>query len=132
MLRAQRVAAGVALVALTGCAATGWTDEMIGAWNAGMQSLRVALCIGAALAIVPAALLIPRRGVGNVVSGILACCFAVVVFFSYFDFFNPNVRYAKYYHRHEFFHTFLPAKYSSELGYDRLYVCSVVAQSELL
>ncbi len=52
-------------------------------------------------------------------------------FLSYFSFFNPSVRYSKYYHRHEFFHYYLGSKYSQELGYARLYECTAVAEVEL-
>lgn len=50
---------------------------------------------------------------------------------TYFDFFNPNTRYIKYYHRHELFHYYVGSKYFSELGYGRLYECTAVAQTEL-
>src|SRR5688572_5162726 len=43
-----------------------------------------------------------------------------LAFFVYFDFFNPNVRYEEYYHRHEFYHYYLGSKYSQELGYVKL------------
>jgi hypothetical protein len=49
----------------------------------------------------------------------------------YFDFFNPNVRYEEYYHRHEFYHYYLGSKYSKELGYLRLYECTMIAEIEL-
>lgn len=52
-------------------------------------------------------------------------------FLSYFGLFNPNVRYAKYYHRHEIFHYYLGSKYFEELGYSRLYECTAVAEVEL-
>ncbi len=52
-------------------------------------------------------------------------------FLTYFDFFNPNVRYSEYYHRHEFYHYYLGSKYSDELGYTRLYECTAIAEDEL-
>lgn len=55
----------------------------------------------------------------------------VAGFFAYFGFFNPNVRYDQYYHRHEMFHYYLGSKYSNELGYGRLYECTAVAEVEL-
>lgn len=64
-----------------------------------------------------------RRRVAYVMTGL--------AFLVYFDFFNPNVRYDQYYHRHEFYHYYLGSKYSSELGYLRLYECSLVAEIEL-
>ncbi|HEY3497388.1 MAG TPA: hypothetical protein VGK73_21980 [Polyangiaceae bacterium] len=53
-----------------------------------------------------------------------------LAFFVYFDFFNPNVRYEEYYHRHEFYHYYLGSKYSQELGYLRLYECTMIAEIE--
>ena len=54
-----------------------------------------------------------------------------LAFLSYFDFFNPNVRYVEYYHRHEFFHYYMGSKYSRELGYTRIYECTAIAEIEL-
>ena len=113
MLGKKGLAACVALVLCTGCTDGGWTQSMRDAWGTMMEVFRVALCVGGAAAIIPAALLIPRRGLANVIIGICACLFAFAIFLSYFDFFNPNVRYHKYYHRHEFFHSFLPPNNSS-------------------
>lgn len=56
---------------------------------------------------------------------------AAVGALTYFDFFNPNVRYVQYYHRHELFHYYVGSKYFQELGYGRLYECTAVAQTEL-
>ncbi len=61
----------------------------------------------------------------------IAYAMTVIAFFTYFDFFNPNVRYDQYYHRHEFYHYYLGSKYSKELGYLRLYECSLIAEIEL-
>lgn len=55
----------------------------------------------------------------------------VVSFLLYFDFFNPNTRYANYYHRHELYHYYLGSKYFGEVGYDRLYTCTAIAEVEL-
>lgn len=54
----------------------------------------------------------------------------VVSFLLYFDFFNPNTRYANYYHRHELYHYYLGSKYFTEIGYDRLYFCTAIAEVE--
>ncbi|MBM4362178.1 MAG: hypothetical protein FJ104_05820, partial [Deltaproteobacteria bacterium] len=54
--------------------------------------------------------------------------FVVLGFLAYFDFGNPNVRYANYYHRHEFYHYYLGAKYGHALGYTKLYDCTMVAE----
>ncbi len=40
----------------------------------------------------------------------------ILSFFTFFDFFNPNVRYSEYYHRHEFYHYYLGSKYFKEVG----------------
>lgn len=55
----------------------------------------------------------------------------VVSFFLYFDFFNPNTRYDNYYHRHELYHYYLGSKYFEEIGYQRLYTCTSLAEVEL-
>jgi hypothetical protein len=92
----------------------------------------IALALGtAALLIVEvfarrAGFRIPKK----VVAGV-GITITLLGFLSYFGFFNPNVRYAKYYHRHEFFHYYLGSKYSKELGYSRLYECTAVAEVEL-
>src|SRR5688572_5387549 len=54
----------------------------------------------------------------------------ILSFFTFFDFFNPNVRYSEYYHRHEFYHYYLGSKYFKEVGYTRLYECTLVAEVE--
>ncbi|MBN2195010.1 MAG: hypothetical protein JW751_19490 [Polyangiaceae bacterium] len=59
--------------------------------------------------------------------GVLLTCIA---FGAYYDFGNPNTRYADYYHRHEFFHYYTGSKYSREVGYTRLYECSAIAEIE--
>jgi hypothetical protein len=60
-------------------------------------------------------------------------CIAVTAigFLTYFDFFNPNVRYVNYYHRHEYFHYYLGSKYFEEVGYTRLYECAAIAEVDL-
>jgi len=60
----------------------------------------------------------------------LAIAFTLIGFLAYFDFFNPNVRYVDYYHRHEFYHYYLGSKYSHALGYTRLYECTMIAEVE--
>jgi hypothetical protein len=56
--------------------------------------------------------------------------FGIVGFLAYFDFFNPNVRYPDYYHRHEFYHYYLGSKYSRAVGYTDLYECTMIAEVE--
>jgi hypothetical protein len=90
------------------------------------------------LALATAALLIievfvRRAGVRipkKVIAGV-SIALTLFGFLSYFGFFNPNVRYANYYHRHEFFHYYLGSKFSTELGYSRIYECTAVAEIEL-
>ena len=56
---------------------------------------------------------------------------SVISFCSYFDFYNAHTRYSEYYHRHELYHYYLGSKYNRELGYVRLYECTVVAEVDL-
>lgn len=58
----------------------------------------------------------------------LAVLMTGLAFLTYFDFFNPNVRYVEYYHRHELYHYYLGSKYFKEVGYKRLYECTAVAE----
>lgn len=58
----------------------------------------------------------------------IAIVLTALAFLTYFDFFNPNVRYVQYYHRHEFYHYYMGSKYFKELGYKRLYECTMVAE----
>jgi hypothetical protein len=59
-----------------------------------------------------------------------AWALAAISFAVYVDFGNPNTRYSEYYHRHELYHYYLGSKYSTELGYTRLYECTLVAEVE--
>lgn len=62
----------------------------------------------------------------------IACIVLTVLgVLSYFDCFNPNVRYTNYYHRHELFHYYMGSKYFDEVGYGRLYECTAIAEVEL-
>lgn len=53
---------------------------------------------------------------------------SVLAFGVFFEFGNPNTRYSEFYHRHEFYHYYLGAKYFEEIGYKRLYECTLVAE----
>jgi hypothetical protein len=55
-------------------------------------------------------------------------CLAVVAFGCWWNL--GRFHFPGYWHRHEFFHYFLGAKYNSELGYTRLYDCVAVAEVE--
>lgn len=67
----------------------------------------------------------PSSRAKKLVGGVLASL-AVVVYFQAFDF-----GYTHLLHRSEHFHYHVGAKYLDELGYERLYVCSTVAEVEL-
>ena len=101
-------------------------------WEGFMKGMRIVLTMVTALLLMyelRAARLrerIPRR-----VKRWVAIVLTVAAFFTYFDFFNPNVRYSEYYHRHEFFHYYLGSKYFKEIGYNQLYECTAVAEVEL-
>ncbi|MFO0658781.1 MAG: hypothetical protein U0165_02960 [Polyangiaceae bacterium] len=55
--------------------------------------------------------------------------FAVMGIIAYFQFFQ--IGYREFYHRHEFFHYYLGAKYFKNIGYEKLYVCTAIAEAEL-
>jgi len=100
-------------------------------WVNVMFGLRVALCLGAALFLLGEV----RAWRMNVyvrerTKKRIALVMTVLAFATYFDFGNEKVRYKEYYHRHEFYHYYLGSKYSKELGYTRLYDCTLVAEVE--
>lgn len=101
-------------------------------WN----QLMIGLCIGLPL-IASGLLLLEARArrlqqpiSPRLARGVCIACSALG-FLAYFSFFNPNVRYEPYYHRHELYHYYLGSKYFDELGYRRLYTCTAVAEVEL-
>lgn len=100
-----------------------WVDAMF--WT------RTILCLLTALLLIYE---VRARRMGADVSGrskrTIALVLTVVAFGVYFDFGNPNVRFREYYHRHELYHYYLGSKYSQELGYKRLYDCTMVAEIE--
>jgi hypothetical protein len=59
----------------------------------------------------------------------VAITLAVLGIGAYFRF--GDLGYSNYYHRWEFFHYYLGSKYDRELGYERLYLCTAVAQIDL-
>jgi hypothetical protein len=98
-------------------------------WVNVMFGVRVALCLGSALFLLGEV----RAWRMNVhlrerTKKRIALVLTVLAFGTYFDFGNEKVRYKEYYHRHEFYHYYLGAKYSKELGYIRLYDCTLVAE----
>jgi hypothetical protein len=102
------------------------------AWKGGMNFLRIFLTLGGALLLMYEW---RARRMGQPIAKrtqrIVAVVFTVLAFFAYYDFFNPNVRYRDYYHRHEFFHYYLGSKYNQELSYTRIYECTAIAEIEL-
>lgn len=101
-------------------------------WEPMMTFLRLTLTLGGAIFLIAEArarkLSQPLR---KRTTRRIAITLTVLAFLSYFDFFNPHTRYPDYYHRHEFFHYYLGAKYNQELGYLRLYECTAVAEVDL-
>ena len=98
-------------------------------WEAFTKGTRIFLTIATALLLMyemRAARL--RERISKKTKRWVAIALTVVAFFTYFDFFNPNVRYSEYYHRHEFYHYYLGSKYFKEVGYKRLYECTAVAE----
>ena len=59
----------------------------------------------------------------------IAITLAILGIGAYFRF--GDLGYSNYYHRWEFFHYYLGSKYDRELGYERLYYCTAVAQVDL-
>src|SRR5262245_48839974 len=58
--------------------------------------------------------------------GISLAVLSVALYFNAF-----KLGYEKWYHRHDQYHYYFGSKYFPELGYDRLYRCTVVAEDEL-
>jgi hypothetical protein len=98
-------------------------------WTGIMFGLRVALCVLGALFLIYE---VRARRMGEPVrertKKRVALLFTVLAFGAYFDFGNPNTRYSEYYHRHELYHYYLGSKYFDEIGYQRLYECTLIAE----
>jgi hypothetical protein len=58
--------------------------------------------------------------------GITLAVLSVALYFNAF-----KLGYQKWYHRHDQYHYYMGSKYFPELGYDRLYRCTVIAEDEL-
>jgi hypothetical protein len=103
-----------------------------GTWSKLMNGMRVLLTMGGALLLLYE---FRAKRLGERIPGRtkkqVAVLMTVLAFGVYFDFFNPNVRYREYYHRHEFYHYYLGSKFSDELGYNRIYECTEAAEMEL-
>src|SRR5215510_1954819 len=100
-------------------------------WTRLMNGLRIGLTLGGALLLIYE---VRARRLGEKITERtrkrVAIVLSVLAFGAYFDFFNPNVRYPDYYHRHEFYHYYLGSKYSHAVGYTRLYECTMIAEVE--
>ncbi|GMV17456.1 MAG: hypothetical protein HS104_12205 [Polyangiaceae bacterium] len=122
------------VAALLGAAGFFWDSPIFAndTWSRLMNGLRIGLTLGGALLLIYE---VRARRLGEAVPlrtrKRVAIVLTVLSFGAYFDFFNPNVRYPEYYHRHEFYHYYLGSKYSQELSYTRLYECSAIAEIEL-
>jgi hypothetical protein len=101
-------------------------------WKELMLGLRIGLGLGGALLLM-AWIRARRLGVAprERTARRIGIFLTATAFLCYFDFFNPNVRYKEYYHRHEFFHYYMGSKYARGLGYTRIYECTAVAEVEL-
>src|SRR6187399_1672313 len=110
-----------------------WGNPMFekDSWEAITKGFRITLAMLGALALVYE---IRARRMGERIPERtrrrLGWTFTVLAFFVYFDFGNPNTRYPEYYHRHELYHYYLGSKYFKEIGYTRLYECSLIAEVE--
>ena len=100
-------------------------------WENTMRFIRLALAFGAALFLIYEARArklgepLKRKAIKWITYSLTG-----LAFLAYFDFFNEHTRYSEYYHRHEFYHYYLGSKYSSEVGYVRLYECTLIAEWE--
>lgn len=98
-------------------------------WVDAMFYVRAGLCLLGALLVIAE---VRARRLGVPVRARttkwIAIAMTAVAFLTYFDFGNPKVRYKNYYHRHELYHYYLGSKYFGELGYTRLYDCTLVAE----
>lgn len=100
-------------------------------WEPFTRGVRIVLAMGTAL-LVLYEMRARRMGqpIGLRFRKRVAWVLTLTAFGVYFDFFNPNTRYSEFYHRHEFYHYYVGAKYSKEVGYKRLYECTFVAEIE--
>lgn len=110
-----------------------WTQDLFKKpmWVGAMFWTRAVLCLLAALLLIYE-VRAWRMGADSSrrLKRTVAIMLTVTAFGVYYDFGNPNVRFSQYYHRHELYHYYLGSKYSVELGYKRLYDCTMVAEIE--
>jgi hypothetical protein len=67
---------------------------------------------------------VPQR-IKKIAGGVLAVAGVI----SYFQFFQ--IGYKEFYHRWEFFHYYMGAKYFKEIGFEGIYTCAAVAENDL-
>jgi hypothetical protein len=70
-----------------------------------------------------------RRPLPRTAQWIAAASFGVTALVAYYD--GIHFDYSRFLHRHDQYHLYLGTKYFPELGYTRLYRCTIVAESEL-
>ena len=122
-----------ALSSQTGILADLWSNPLFQreTWAPLTRGLRLLLAAIGALALIYE---VRARRLGAPISERTRPRFAwamtVLAFGVYFEFFNPNVHNPGYYHRHEIYHYYVGSKYFDELGYKRLYECSLLAEAE--
>ena len=101
-------------------------------WEMFLNGTRLTLAmVGAAVLMYQARAYKLGQPVPKKLARYVAIAFTVLGFGVYFDYFNPNTRYSEYYHRHEFYHYYLGSKFFQEVGYQRLYECTAIAEIEL-
>jgi hypothetical protein len=69
-----------------------------------------------------------ERPISTRVKQIVGSILAVAAIACFFQFFHLS--YKGYYHRWELFHYYMGSKYAKELSYERIYVCSAIADAE--
>ncbi len=69
-----------------------------------------------------------KQAIAPRVKQLIGAILAIVAVTSFFLFFHLS--YKGYYHRWEFFHYYLGSKYAQELSYEKIYVCSAIADAE--
>jgi hypothetical protein len=122
-----------ALSSLTSVLADFWSNSLFQreTWAQLTKGLRLLLAAVGALALIYE---VRARRLGSPISERTRQRFAwtmtLLAFGVYFEFFNPNVHNPGYYHRHEIYHYYTGSKYFDELGYKRLYECSLLAEAE--
>ena len=70
-----------------------------------------------------------RRPVPRLAETLVALSLGLGALVAYYD--GIHFGYGRFVHRHEQYHLYLSSKYFPELGYTRLYRCTIVAESEL-